>query len=170
MGALVIVAYFAVRADRGTHPGKSVTAPSASPSAKRSDGPGKEPRAALPADSGSGKRVVYSLRQRRVWLVAADGSVSRSFEVWPGTVNPAEGAYAVSFRREEAQGTDGVQVENIVYFANRSGVSVAFSNATDGASPRPSPGLDTGAIREHAADGEALWNFAPSGTHVNVIR
>jgi hypothetical protein len=57
-------------------------------------------------------------------------------------------------------GSDGVQIEHIVYFANKSGLSVAFSNAVDGASPPPAAGKQTSGVRMPKADGAVLWAFA----------
>ena len=104
-----------------------------------------------------------------MWLVDATGKAARTFAVWPGTVSPDPGAYTVSMRRETGTGTDGVAIEHIVYFTVSSGLSVAFSNATDGTSPNPSPGVRTGAIRMSAGDGAALWEFGTGATKVSVV-
>ncbi|MGK5529104.1 hypothetical protein [Streptomyces sp. URMC 129] len=176
-GALVIVTAMAVQArDDGypAGPAPGAREPSASPSADApapgSPSPGDEREAPLPGDSGDGRRVVYSLGQERVWLVDAGNTVARTFPVWPGTVSPGAGTYAVSFRRAESTGTDGAPIENIVYFAVVAGTSVAFSNAVDGASPSPpEPGVQTGGIRSSAEDGDALWDFADVGTSVWVV-
>jgi hypothetical protein len=90
--------------------------------------------------------------------------------VWAGTVSPDPGTYKVSTRRETTTGSDGVPIEHIVYFAAKSGVSIAFSNAVDGSSPPPAAaGSRTGGIRMRAADGAALWTFATPGTTVAVV-
>ncbi len=88
----------------------------------------------MPDGSGTGRRIVYSLAQRRVWLVDTGEAVRRTFAVWPGTVSPAPGRYAVSTTVPSTTGTDGTKVENIVYFTVASGVNIAFSNAQDGSS------------------------------------
>ncbi|MFC8147972.1 hypothetical protein ACFUKV_40470, partial [Streptomyces paradoxus] len=91
--------------------------------------------------------------------------------VWPGTVDPDPGTYTVSSRVEGATtGSDGVQIEQIVYFAQEDGVSVAFSNAVDGSSPPPpASGTKTGGIRLNKTDGTAVWGFATTGTKVTVV-
>ncbi|MET8407429.1 hypothetical protein ABZV34_04850 [Streptomyces sp. NPDC005195] len=168
--ALVGVTALAAQADQGAHP---LAAPRKKPSASASPHPSAPPRksapVAVPDGSGTGRRIVYSLGLRRVWLVDATGAARRTFAVWPGTVSPAPGRYAVSSTDASTTGTDGTKVENIVYFTARSGVYIAFSNAQDGSSPKPSAGARTGAIRMHSADGDAVWQFGSKGTAVSVV-
>lgn len=84
---------------------------------------------------------------------------------------PDPGSYTVSSRNEATTGSDGVRIEHIMYFAAKSGVSVAFSNAVDGASPPPADsGAKTGGVRMRKADGTALWAFGTVGTTVTVVR
>jgi hypothetical protein len=166
VGALVTVGALAVQAHQHAPKGGLSTSAS-TPAAKPSQSNTPKPQnPAVPGDSGTGRRVVYSTGQKRVWLVDDKGTALRSFTVWAGTITPAPGSYKVSFRREQGTGSDGVSIEHAVYF----GTSSAFSNAVDGSSPSPNPGLRTGAIRERAADGAALWEFAAMGTPVTVVR
>jgi len=170
--ALVGVAALTAQADQGVRPTASAgkPKPSASAGASPSASPKKAEPAAVPDASGTGRRIVYSLAQRRVWLVDATEAVRSSFTVWPGTVNPTPGPYAVSYRRATGTGTDGVNIEHIVYFTVNSGISIAFSNAQDGSSPKPSAGVRTGAIRVRSTDGAALWTFGGAGTKVVVVK
>ncbi|MGP2442257.1 hypothetical protein [Streptomyces sp. JW3] len=173
-GAVVAVAALAVQADNGPHPTvtaaarptASASAPAdAKPSAEESEAP------AVPDGSGTGRRIVYSLGQKRVWLVDASDATRRTFTVWPGTVSPDPGAYTIGTRTEATTGSDGVEVEHIVYFALAEGISVGFSNAVDGSSPPPAEsGAKTGGVRLHKADGAALWKFGTAGTTVTVVR
>ncbi|MFG3101742.1 hypothetical protein ACGFZL_14685 [Streptomyces sp. NPDC048182] len=168
VGAVAAVTFLAVQADQGPHPTVSATArtPSAHPSSPKPSAP-----AAVPSGSGTGRRVVYSLSQKRVWLVDASDAARRTFVVWPGTVSPDPGTYEVGTRAEDPiRGSDGVQIERVVYFTREDGVSVAFSNAVDGSSPPPpAPGAKTGGIRLPKADGAAMWAFATAGTTVAVV-
>ncbi|KAB1147185.1 hypothetical protein F7R91_12780 [Streptomyces luteolifulvus] len=174
-GAIVAVAVLAVQADRGSHPTAtaSATRPSASASKGAHPGPGKPAPtaapAAVPADSGTGRRIVYSLGQKRVWLVDASDASRSTFAVWPGTVSPDPGTYTVSLRRDATTGSDGVKIEHIVYFGAKAGVNFAFSNALDGSSPPPASETRTGGIRMRVADGSALWTFGSTGTKVRVV-
>lgn len=176
-GAIAVVAVLAVQADQGTKPTAATSRPSASatadakPDAKPSAEPEEEKPAAVPAGSGTGRRIVYSLDQKRVWLVDASDAARRTFTVWPGTVSPDPGTYRIGSRTEATTGSDGVPVEHIMYFGAKSGVSVAFSNAVDGSSPPPAaPDAKTGGIRVTKDDGKALWTFGTAGTTVRVVR
>lgn len=171
--ALAVVGVLAVQAsaakeadeDRRARPAPSATAPPEQGSA----GPGKKKPHAVPADSGTGKRVVYSLEADRVWLVDQDDEVTGTFKVAPGTVDPLPGDYQVSSRSEHVTGTDNVPIENVVRFADADGVTIGFSAAIDGSSPSPSPGQKTGGIRESRKDGETMWRFATLETPVVVV-
>ncbi|MCF1597986.1 hypothetical protein [Streptomyces muensis] len=172
VGAIAAVTVLAVQADKGPHPTATATArPSASASPGASPAPSKAAESTVvPDGSGTGRRIVYSLGQKRVWLVDASDASRRTFTVWPGTVSPDLGSYTVSSRTMATTGSDGVQIENIIYFAAKSGISIAFSNAVDGSSPPPAEGKQTGGVRTRAADGDALWTFGETGTPVVVVK
>ncbi len=169
-GAIVVVAFLTVKADRGAHPEAPVAQPSASASVSPSPR-ASESAAAVPDGSGTGRRIVYSLGQKRVWLVDASDASRSTFAVWPGTVSPDPGTYTVSVRNDATTGSDGVQIEHVVYFAAKSGLSIAFSNAVDGSSPPAvAAGAQTSGIRMRKADGEALWTFGTVETSVVVVK
>ncbi|MER5546884.1 hypothetical protein ACWDBD_03980 [Streptomyces sp. NPDC001118] len=170
-GATAVVVALAVQADHGPHPTAAVASPSASASAGAHPSTGAKPSAppALPDGSGEGRRIVYSVGQKRVWLVDATGKATRTFTVWPGTVNPRPGHYSVIKRIQSLRGSDGVEIEHVMYFTVASGVNIAFSNALDGSSPPPADGKKLGGIRMHKEDGAALWSFGDQGTGVAVV-
>ncbi|MFE1248775.1 hypothetical protein [Streptomyces sp. NPDC058735] len=170
VGAIAAVTVLAVQADRGPHPTASAEPTSPAPASVRpTPTPSAPPR--VPDGSGTGRRVVYALGEKRVWLVDASEATRRTFTVWPGTVSPDPGTYTISSRNESTTGSDGVRIEHIMYFAARDGVSVAFSNAVDGSSPPPAAsGGKTGGVRMKKADGTALWAFGTVGTTVAVVR
>jgi hypothetical protein len=126
--------------------------------------------AALPAASGTGQRVVYSVDDDRVWLVGPGNKVQRTFKVTPGTVDPAPGTYAVTSRSYSVTGTDGTPVEHVVRFTSVDGVPIGFSAAVHNTPTAPAPGVRTGGIRESRADGDAMWRVATIGWKVVVIR
>lgn len=147
-------------------PGASVSA-SAGASTKASASP--KP-AAVPANSGTGKRVVYSLGAKRVWLVDAAGHATRTFTVQPSTLSPTVGTYNVNSHRSGPRaGSDGVEIKNIVVFAQRGTTVFGFSSATDGTTPAPDPAKKTGGIRETLGDGQALYDFTVVGSTVIVV-
>ncbi|MBK3577314.1 hypothetical protein JHN63_26635 [Streptomyces sp. MBT65] len=173
VGAIAAVTVLAVQANKGPHPKAPAAAarPNASASAHASTSPKPHvTAAAVPASSGTGRRIVYAVGQKRVWLVDASDKAARTFAVWPGTVSPDPGTYTVSVRKDATTGSDGVQIENIVYFATKSGLNIAFSNAVDGSSPPAAVGKETGGVRMGKADGAALWAFGTTSTKVIVVK
>ncbi|MCD0481946.1 hypothetical protein LO771_05835 [Streptacidiphilus sp. ASG 303] len=173
LGAMAAVAALAVQA-QGTGRKAAPASPPPPSGASASPRPGAAqapPVPALPAASGTGRRVVYSLGADRVWLVdpARTPQVVRSFRVRPSAVDPAPGTYGVFSRRPAVTGSDGRPIEHVLLFARSSGVPVGFSAAVDGSLPTPVPGSRTGGIRETRADGAALWRFAPLQSRVVVV-
>ncbi|MFG2590918.1 hypothetical protein [Streptomyces sp. NPDC048438] len=170
--ALAAVCFLAYQASANAP--DSVAAPSdkasgptaAAPSAKPE--PPKEPLA-VPADSDAGTRVVYALKDRRVWIVDDNEKALRTFTVMPSSVNPLPGVYAVTSRSGSIKGSDGVPIEHVVRFANVGDVSVGFSAAQDNSMESPDPTMKTGGVRMKRADGNALWTFATVGVKVVVV-
>ncbi|MCX5341476.1 hypothetical protein [Streptomyces atratus] len=171
--ALAAVGFLAYQASANAP--DSVAAPkpkvsSSAPAARHDKPKAKKPPAALPAVSGSGKRVVYALEDRQVWLVDATGDVTRTFEVMPSALSPKPGTYQVATRSGPAtKGSDGVMIEHVVRFAMADGVAVGFSAALDGSMESPDPSLKTGGVRMSRADGDAMWQFATVPTKVVVV-
>ncbi|MEU9035953.1 hypothetical protein AB0D45_13795 [Streptomyces sp. NPDC048352] len=142
------------------------------PAAPQAQAPAKQDPAkpaAVPADSGTGMRVVYSVSQKRVWLVTEDGKEPRTFTVMPSTVHPAPGSYLVGSRAGTVTGTDGVPIEHVVRFASTDGIAIGFSARVDGSMPEPDLSKKTGGIRMSRADGDAVWAFATIGAKVVVV-
>jgi hypothetical protein len=96
--------------------------------------------------------------------------VETSFKVTPGTLEPAPGSYLVYSRAATGTGTDGKQIEHAVRFTQQSGTVFGFSAAVDGSMTDPDARTKTGGIRATRTDEQALWEFAPSGTKVVVVR
>ncbi|MFH8382800.1 hypothetical protein ACH4E7_17885 [Kitasatospora sp. NPDC018058] len=176
LGALAVVSLLAFQAngaqDRagGARPTAAVT--STGPAASATPSASPTPTApALPASSGSGTRVVYSVGSHYVWLVdpKKNPQVAATFLVTPGTVEPTPGSYSVYSRTPIGTGTDGRQIEHVVRFSQHNGVVFGFSSAVDGATPTADPKAKTGGIRSGRADGQLLWDFAPNGTKVVVV-
>lgn len=166
--ALAAVGFLAYQASASAPDtlGKPDKSPSASASRSPKD---KKNPTALPAQSGTGERVVYSLGDDRVWLVTATGKVKLTFEVMPGTVDPTPGKYTVSSRTGSVTGTDGTPIEHVVIFTTSDGVAIGFSAAVDGSTPKPDPAKKTGGIRESRAHGDAMWKFAGITQKVVVV-
>jgi hypothetical protein len=112
---------------------------------------------------------VYSLGQKRVWIVPLNGKGADTFVVHPGTVAPKVGLHHVSGRKTPSVGSDGVPVEHVVFFSFTAETWVAFSSAVNDKLPADDSTLRTGAIRTHRKDGDALWTAAVVGTPVIVV-
>jgi len=130
----------------------------------------------LPADSGEGRRVVFSEGQQRVWLVGNGDRVQHTYLV-SGSVydNLDPGTYSVYSRSEQAWGIDDSgSMKYFVRFAHGENASIGFHDIPidDGAPVQTVAELGTplshGCIRQRRADAKLLWAFAPLGTKVVV--
>jgi L,D-transpeptidase catalytic domain len=132
----------------------------------------------LPADSGSGRRIVFAMADQRVWLVGEeDDDVERTYLVSGSlTDNLHPGTYSVYSKSEEAVGIDDSgTMKYMVRFAHGPNAAIGFHDipVLDGAKVQTVDQLGTpqshGCIRQLRADAKALWDFAPVGTTVVVV-
>jgi hypothetical protein len=135
------------------------------------------PAAALPADSGAGRRVVFSESRQRVWLVSRGQQVERTYLVSGSfTDNLHPGTYAVYSRSAHAYGIDdsGTMRYFVRFTQGDTGAAIGFHDipVDDGAPVQTLAQLGTpqshGCIRQRRSDAIALWRFAPLGTTVVV--
>ena len=131
----------------------------------------------VPADSGSGRRVVFSEGGQRVWLVGADDGVRRTYLV-SGSVtdNLRPGTYEVWSRSRWAVGIDDSGVmEYFVRFAHGRRAAIGFHSipTKDDQPLQTRAQLGTpqshGCIRQALPDAVAMWRFASTGTTVVVV-
>lgn len=132
---------------------------------------------ALPADSGSGRRVVYSLDQQRVWTVESGERVSGSWLVSGRKSIPKPGTYSIFSRSRWSTSTNGdVRMEFMVRFARASsGVAIGFHAIPIDGNGQPVQSeaelgqpRSRGCVRQARPNAEHLWNWAPDGTTVQV--
>ena len=132
---------------------------------------------ALPDASGEGRRIVFSEAAHRVWLVAADGSVERTYLVSGSKFdNLNQGTYAVQSKSRLATAFDfSGSMEYFVRFATGFTAPIGFhtvpvDNAGQPEQSRQQLGTPTsaGCVRQWRDDAVALWTFAPVGTKVVV--
>jgi lipoprotein-anchoring transpeptidase ErfK/SrfK len=130
----------------------------------------------LPANSGEGRRVVFSEDQQRVWLVGTGDRVQHTYLV-SGSVydNLDPGTYSVYSRSEQAWGIDDSgSMKYFVRFAHGDNAAIGFHDIPidDGRPVQTVAELGTplshGCIRQRRADAKLLWAFAPVGTKVVV--
>jgi hypothetical protein len=134
----------------------------------------------LPANSGTGRRIVFAMAAQRVWLVDSPGGaddVRRSYLV-SGSVtdNLRPGTYSVYSKSEQAWGIDDSgAMKYMVRFAHGPRAAIGFHDipVLDDALVQTRADLGTpqshGCIRQWRPDAKALWNFAPVGTKVVVV-
>jgi lipoprotein-anchoring transpeptidase ErfK/SrfK len=132
---------------------------------------------ALPARSGTGRRIVFSEVAQRVWLVADDGNVERTYLVSGSkfdNLNP--GTYSVQSKTRYATAFDySGSMEYFVRFTSGFTAPIGFhtvpvDNAGRPEQTRKELGTPTsaGCVRQWRDDAIALWTFAPIGTTVVV--
>ena len=131
---------------------------------------------ALPARSGSGKRVVFDIGDQRVWLVDERDRVRRTYPVSGSlTDNLKPGTYEVYSTSRHAVGIDDSgTMEYMVRFAHGKRAAIGFHDipVRDGKPVQTRAELGTpqshGCIRQWRPDARALWYFAIVGTKVVV--
>lgn len=132
----------------------------------------------LPADSGTGRRAVFSISQQFVWAVEADGRIAHSFLVSARLDMPRPGTYRVFSRSEftcsrsnwnecmrwMVRFTKGPEGDNIGFheIPRIKGVPVQ----TEEQLGQP---LSAGCLRESTTDAWFMWLWAPIGTTVVVV-
>jgi len=164
--AMAVVSVLALQAS-GSPAKAPVAAPTPPASSARPTTPPPPP--AVPANSGTGKRTVYSLSQSRVWVVPPGGAAVSTFTVVPGTVPAIPGTYYVTKYDGTRVGSDGVTVEHVMYFEYTAETWVAFSAPIDDKPVAPDPSVHTGAVRGHRADITKIWNNTVVGSTVVVL-
>ncbi|MDQ3485333.1 MAG: L,D-transpeptidase [Actinomycetota bacterium] len=132
---------------------------------------------ALPADSGEGRRVVFSEGRQRVWLVDEEGDVVRTYLVSGSLYDNLEpGTFEVYSRSEDAVGIDdsGTMKYFVRFTQGDAGGAIGFHDIpiADGEPVQKISQLGIplshGCIRQQRPDAIALWEFAPLGTTVVV--
>lgn len=136
--------------------------------------------AALPADSGAGKRVVYAIGAQQVWLVDATNEVARTYMVSGSRYDQLDpGTYEVFSTSRHTTSWHGTEtMEYMVRFHRGARSNIGFHDipvdTTSGAEVQTLSELGTplsdGCIRQDVVDAAVLWEFAPVGTPVVVLR
>ena len=133
----------------------------------------------LPADSGSGRRVVYSRAGQRVWAVGKDGSVIRSWLVTGSRFNNEQpGTHQVYSKSETSTAWNGKAVLPLIIRYQKTKIgAIAFHgiprHIEDGSAYQTDKELGSrlsgGCQRQANLDARFLWDFADVGTTVVVI-
>ena len=131
----------------------------------------------VPANSGSGRRAIYSKLEHRVWLVEADGSVSHTFLASGRADRPKPGSYRVfSKSRHTTAGHDGIRMEYMVRFAWGTELAIGFHSIPIdkfGEAMQSEAQLGTfqsgGCVRLRDDQAKTLYAWAGIGTQVVII-
>ncbi len=139
--------------------------------------PARQP---LPANSGTGKRVVFDITAQQVWLVNADNEVERTYLVSGSRYDQLDPAtYEVfSVSRHATSWTGKETMEYMVRFHRGRNSNIGFHDipvdSSTGEEVQTLSELGTplsdGCIRQDVEDAKALYEFAPVGTTVVVVR
>ncbi len=134
----------------------------------------------LPANSGSGKRVVYDITAQQVWLVESDDAVARTYLVSGSRYDQLDpGTYRVFSKSRHATSWHGSEsMEFMVRFQRGARANIGFhdipvsTSTGDEVQTLAELGtlLSDGCIRQDVVDAKAMWRFAPVGTPVVVLR
>jgi len=136
------------------------------------------PWPATPANSGSGRRIVYGGSAQRVWLVDQWNLVVDTYLVSGKANTPAPGTYSVYSKSERAwAGHDGITMRWMVRFAHGTDLAIGFHSIPRDAYGRPLQSeaqlgtyRSSGCVRQADHKAEALYAWAPVGTRVVVLR
>ena len=133
---------------------------------------------AVPKNSGSGRRIVYSNRQLRVWVINTSGEVIRTFLVSGQRGQPKKGSYFVKNQSVSSfsQELEGVKFRFMTRFAiGRNGGNIGFHEIpTKNGVPLQTEAelgtfLGSGCLRSSTADAKFIYDWAKPGTVVVVV-
>jgi hypothetical protein len=129
----------------------------------------------VPANSGAGRRIVYSNSAQRVWLIEGDESVSKTYLVSGRTGMPRFGTYKV-FSKSRYTTSGSARMEFMVRFARGRNLAIGFHTIPLRANGTP---LQTaaelgyprshGCVRQNPPDAMFLYMWAPVGTTVVAV-
>ena len=132
---------------------------------------------AVPKGSGSGRRIVFSESQQRVWLVGSDDTVVRTYLVSGSKYDNLDpGSYRVQSKQRHATAFDSSgTMEYFVRFATGWTAPIGFhtvpidrAGKLEQTRSQLGTPLSAGCVRQWRDDAVALWKFAPVGTPVVV--
>jgi hypothetical protein len=129
----------------------------------------------LPPNSGTGRRIVYSNAQQRIWLVEANGLLSHTFLVSGRHGLPSVGVHHV-FSKVASSPSGGLTLPWTLRFAwSSSGNPIDIHGIplrSDGTPIEPDSLLGTpqshGCLRMNQADAKFVWDWSSFGTTVVV--
>ncbi|HVM40621.1 MAG TPA: L,D-transpeptidase, partial [Acidimicrobiia bacterium] len=130
---------------------------------------------AVPAGSGTGRRIVYSNSAQRVWLVETGESVVGSWPVSGRRGVPSPGHYRV-FSKSRVSSSGNLRLDYMTRFAHGQTLAIGFHGIPIDPSGRPIQSeselgeyRSAGCVRQRLSDAARLYEWAPVGTLVVVL-
>lgn len=152
--------------------------PAADPAVELPTEPGADPGpdTSLPADSGTGRRVVFAIERQRIWWIDEHDEVIGTVPVSGRANTPAAGTFSVYSKTEHATGLDGSKMSKFVRFTKGpNGWAIGFHGIptvkgvpaqTEEQLGEP---LSHGCIRQGAFATDLTWEFLQVGDTVVVV-
>jgi lipoprotein-anchoring transpeptidase ErfK/SrfK len=129
----------------------------------------------LPANSGTGRRIVYSNKQQRIWLVEANGVVSHTYLVSGRHGLPSVGVHQVYSKVPSSPSGDLTLPWTLRFAVSTSGNPIDIHGIPlrpDGSPIEDDSQLGTplshGCLRMKQADAKFVWDWSTVGTTVVV--
>ncbi len=152
------------------------TSTTTTPTTTTTTAPLPPPPPEVPAGSGEGRRVVFSVGAQRMWWVDETGTTLRTSLVSGREATPELGTFTVYSRTEHATGLDGSKMDHFVRFTKGpNGWAIGFHGipTMDGVPVQTEEQLGQplshGCIRQSAGDAAFTWEFLPVGATVVVV-
>lgn len=132
----------------------------------------------IPANSGEGRRVVYSKGVMRVWLIEADGTIFHTHRVSGRLDQPNYGTYRVWSRSPTtySRSSPDISMRWMVRFAySRRGDNIGFheiprrNGVPLQSNDQLGLALSGGCVRQSTNDSLIMWMWAQIGTVVVVV-
>lgn len=136
------------------------------------------PGAPAPPNSGSGRRIVYSVSAQRVWTVESNGTVSHFWKVSGHVGFPPPGTYAIVSRTPTSY-SGSLRLPWMQRFYKSSaqakwagfhGIPLRPNGTPIQSDAQLGTPLSHGCVRMNQTDVKTLWDWAPLGTTVVVLR
>lgn len=134
----------------------------------------------LPKGSGTGRRIVYQQSSMHLWVIEADGTVVRDYPVTGRPGWPLVGTYQVFSKAiSTASPKYGVTFGWMLRFAHGHSLSIGFhaiprwmgsGKPIQSESSLGAPIGHGGCVRQREVDAKWLFEWAPVGTTVVVLR
>ena len=129
-----------------------------------------------PPGAGSGKRIIYSNSQQRIWMIDANEIVVDSYLVSGREGVPNPGSYTVYSKSPLAWSHDGITMDHMVRFAYGRTASIGFHSIPLRANGEPMQTENelgsfqsAGCVRQSNTKAAALYEWTPIGTAVIVV-